>query len=64
MSELYNAHTTKILELWLQRLSTNADVDPMVIEHIQRLIVSGQASSESKIQELIASLKEKANEPH
>ena len=64
MAEPYNPHTTKILNLWLQRLSQRPEVDPLLLEQIRNLIHTGQAGAERKIQELIATYKEKAHESH
>jgi len=57
MPESYNANTTTILKLWIEKLKQNTEIEPQLVEKISDLVITGQAGTESAIQEIVTKLK-------
>ena len=57
MPEQYNESTTKILELWIDKLKQNAEIEPLLVEKISEMVRTGQAGAESEIQEIVTAIK-------
>ena len=57
MPERYNANTTKILKLWIDKLKQNAEIEPLLVEKISEMVRTGQAGAESEIEEIETALK-------